>query len=97
MTETDAKRFEHGPHCRTHLAALMPNYGADCTCGGGWTPDRQLSALIERVLWHELADLGHSEETERIAKCLVDSGYVVAAPGTLAAAAAEHAASPGEQ
>jgi DNA (cytosine-5)-methyltransferase 1 len=22
----------HAPHCRTHLAATMPNYGSDCTC-----------------------------------------------------------------
>jgi DNA (cytosine-5)-methyltransferase 1 len=22
----------HAPYCRTHLAAQMPNYGADCTC-----------------------------------------------------------------
>jgi hypothetical protein len=23
----------HKPYCRTKLAALFPNYGADCTCG----------------------------------------------------------------
>jgi DNA (cytosine-5)-methyltransferase 1 len=22
----------HAPYCRTHMAALAPNYGADCTC-----------------------------------------------------------------
>jgi len=23
----------HGPNCRKHLESIMPNYGADCTCG----------------------------------------------------------------
>lgn len=25
----------HAPHCRSHMAVLMPNYGADCTCKQG--------------------------------------------------------------
>ena len=28
-------KMTHRPWCRTHMASIAPNYGADCTCDGG--------------------------------------------------------------
>lgn len=29
----DLVDMNHKPWCRTHMAAIAPNYGSDCTCG----------------------------------------------------------------
>lgn len=91
MKTNDRERVKHGPHCRTHAASFMPNYGSDCTCGGEWSAERQLIALVQRELAWELGFLEFDWPglTERTATKLVESGYVVAAPGTLAALAAK--------
>lgn len=79
-SDKDRERVKHGPSCRTHMVEMMPNYGSDCTCGGDWTPDRQLRALFEHVLIGNM----DPEQVMWVSKTLAESGYFEPAAGTLA-------------
>ena len=50
LSKCDERCRDHGDHCRRHLIAVFPNYGADCTCGLAALDDETagLRAEVER-------------------------------------------------